>query len=91
MPADMADLPDYPGSVNLTNTQRLNAALSLAEAFEDKRVLAYYLVALGLAEHCSDGRFTAVADRDEFSWFSPRDHRSQPTFSLPVGHLDDCR
>jgi hypothetical protein len=92
MPAHMADLPDYPGSITLTNDQRYNAALSLADVSQSKHALAYYLCALGLAEHRSDGTFASLPERgEEVSWFSAWDHGGQATFCLPVGQLDDCR
>ncbi len=91
MPAHMADLPEFQGSILLSDSQRQRAAVSLADRFGDKHVLAYFLVQLGLARHCSDGTFTAIEQRDGSTWFSPRNDRTKPTFTLPVGKLDDCR
>lgn len=92
MRAGMADLPDYPGSAILTNQQRHAAALTLAEDFaDDKHVLCYYLVQLGLATHCEDGTFSSAMDHHEQHWFSRRDDGSHPSFTLPASQLDDCR
>lgn len=92
MPAHMAELPDYPGSIALTNAQRHHAAVTLAEHCQpDRHLLAYFLTQLGLAEHHEDGTFTARSDREERSWFSGRNDRSGTLFTLPVSQLDDCR
>lgn len=91
MAADMSDLiPDAPRLLPITNQQRRDAALTLAEWHPTRPRLAYFLVQLGLAEHQLDGTFTSVSDRDDVSWFS-RDEGVAVTFRLPVGALDDCR
>lgn len=85
----MSDLPEFRGSINLTNGQRRHAALSLAEISEyDPHRLAYFLCALGLARHQGDGTFTSLPETDR--WYSRPESLDEAPFSM-AGPVDDCR
>lgn len=79
MPANMSDLvPDTGVLLPISDAQRADAAVTIADMFSDDRhAVAYFLAELGLAAHQDDGTFTAtmeVRPDDNHSlgdWFAP--------------------